>query len=43
MYHYRKKRLWICEECGEKTEFLGYKNGKYVCGKCDHKEEESVF
>ena len=36
MYRY-KKRLWICEGCGVKTEFLSLINGKHVCGECSNK------
>jgi len=41
MYRYRK-RLWICEECGDKVEFLGLKNGKHVCGKCSNKSNRDL-
>jgi len=51
MYYYKRKRLWTCERCKGKFEYLGYNSGLYVCGKCDHemeaekrtREEESVF
>ena len=33
MYRY-KKRLWTCEVCGKKVEFLILKDGKHVCGEC---------
>lgn len=39
MYRY-KKRLWTCEVCGAKTEFLDLKDGKHVCGECSNKQKE---
>ena len=39
MYRY-KKRLWTCEECGAKTQFLDLKDGKHVCGPCSNKSND---
>jgi formylmethanofuran dehydrogenase subunit E len=39
MYRY-KKLLWVCEECGVKTEYLSLKNGKHVCGECSNKSND---
>ena len=35
MWRY-KKRLWVCEECGNKVEVLSLsEDGKHVCWECN--------